>query len=95
MDSNELAKLASSAASLCSRAGSLAGVGQPDEALETSARAISICRDLAGRERDAYLPQLAVALYNHTLWLVPAARRRPADLPLAAEAVSIPVGLGL
>ncbi|NNJ62540.1 MAG: hypothetical protein HKP61_16665 [Dactylosporangium sp.] len=66
----------------------LAEAGRRPEALEASAEAVTLRRELAAGNRDAYLPDLAMSVNNHAVRLAEAGRR-PEALEASAEAVTL------
>ncbi|MDG4834817.1 tetratricopeptide repeat protein [Solwaraspora sp. WMMD1047] len=66
----------------------LAEAGRRSEALTFSQEAVTLRRELAEANRDAYLPDLAVSVNNHALRLAEAGRRSEA-LTFSQEAVTV------
>ncbi|WP_320064844.1 hypothetical protein [Micromonospora sp. RTGN7] len=67
---------------------SLDRAGLRDEALEASAEAVNLYRELIGLNRNAQLPGLAASVHNHTMRLAEAGRRVEA-LETSGEAVNL------
>ncbi|MGN9843521.1 tetratricopeptide repeat protein [Nonomuraea sp. H19] len=57
-------------------------------ALEQSRQALQLRRHLAGANRDAYLPGLAMSLNNHAAWLAETGQQEAA-IPVSEEAVRL------
>ena len=66
----------------------LVQTGRRTEALAVSEQAVTLYRELAAHNRDAYLPALAASVHNHALRLADNGRRAEA-LAAAEEAVTL------
>ncbi|MEV0629687.1 tetratricopeptide repeat protein [Nonomuraea wenchangensis] len=66
----------------------LANAGQHRPALEASRQAVTLYRELAGLNRDACLPYLAMSLTNHALLLAEMGRRAEA-VEMSEQAVAL------
>ncbi|MFC9327432.1 hypothetical protein [Kitasatospora sp. NPDC057015] len=62
--------------------------GRRDQAVPHSDEAVARWRELATTDREAHLPELAVSLANHAVWLAEAGRRDRA-LTFSGEAVAL------